>query len=221
MKVLVVAPHMDDEVLGVGGTIAKHVDQGDTVHVVIVANRVYNHQFDAAAFEHEKACAESARRALGYHGLTFLGLPDEQLDRGVQDVLVPLEAAYYAVKPDVLYANFPGDNNQDHRGVFGAVRVLGRAAESHRARRFLLYETPSSTEQSPPLPDCLFAPNHFVNIERQLNRKLEALACYVTETRPFPHPRSPEALSVIARNRGIQSACPAAEAFMILRDQWD
>jgi len=212
---------MDDEVLGVGATIAKHVDRGDTVHVVIVANRVYRHRFDPGAHERERACAERVRQVLGYQELTFLGLPDEQLDRGVQDVLIPLEAVYDEFRPEVLYANFPGDNHQDHRGVFGAVRVLGRAIKSHRVRRFLLYETPSSTEQSPPLPESRFEPNHYVNVEAQLQRKLDAMACYMTETRPFPHPRSVEALTVIAQNRGIASGYRAAEAFMIVRDQWD
>ena len=221
MNVLVVAPHMDDEVLGCGGTIARHVAAGDSVHVVVVANRVYGNTYDAEADARERACTEAARKVLGYQKLSFLGLPDEQLDRGVQDVLIPLEAVYNETQPDVLYGNFPGDNNQDHRGVFGAVRILGRAASRHRARRFLLYETPSSTEQSPPLVDCLFAPNFFVNIENELQQKLDAMACYVTETRlPFPHPRSAEALTVVAKNRGIESGFRAAEAFMVLRDGW-
>ncbi len=221
MKVLVVAAHMDDEALGMGGTIAKHADRGDEVHVVFVAGRVYGHAFDERANEREKACALEAKELLGYDHATFLDLPDERLDACVQDVLIPLERCYDEVRPDVLYANFPGDNNQDHRAVFGAVRVLARTIAAHKVGRFLTYETPSSTEQSPPLTECAFQPNFYVNIEPYLERKIAAFRCYSTEHRAFPHPRSDQALRVLAHKRGVDGGFSAAEGFVLLRDEWD
>ena len=221
MKVLVIAPHMDDEVLGMGATIAKHVDQGDIVHVVIVANRIYNHTYDSSVYEKERACTENAQKVLGYQELKFLNLPDERLDQCIQDILIPLEAHYEEIAPDTLYVNFRGDNNQDHRAVFDAVRIISRSAANHRLNRFLMYEVPSATDQSPPLFESAFMPNLYVNIEDQLDKKIEAFHFYVTERRPFPHPRSEEAIRVLARKRGIESGNRAAEAFVVLRDLWD
>ena len=221
MKILVIAPHMDDEVLGMGGTIAKHVDYGDVVYVVIVAHRVYNRVYDPELNQREKECTEKAKNVLGYKEVKFLNLPDERLDLCVQDILIPLEEYYCQVGPDVLYTNFKGDNHQDHRAIFEAVRIFARSAADHRVKKFLMYEVPSATEQSPPILESLFMPNFYVNVENFLDRKIQASRCYVTERRSFPHPRSEEALTILAQRRGIEAGFKAAEAFMILRDQWD
>ena len=88
MSVLVIAPHMDDEVLGVGATIARRVEDGDDVHVCFVAHRVYDHRFDEAKNRVEIECAHRAQSILGYKAATFLSLPDERLDTCLQDVIV-------------------------------------------------------------------------------------------------------------------------------------
>jgi len=219
--VLLVAPHMDDEVLGSGGTLCRHALSGDRVHVCIVAHRVYDRQFDSAANERERQAAYAAQNILGYGDLRFLGLPDERLDGFVQEILKPLEQAYREIAPDVVYTSFVGDNNQDHRAVFDAVRVIIRPCAQAKAVRLLAYETPSATEQSPPLSGAAFQPNFFVDISTTIDAKLHALTCYEQESRPFPHPRSPQAIRVLAQQRGVQSGqFSDAEAFMILRDFW-
>lgn len=220
MRVMVVAAHMDDEALGMGGTIVKHVEAGDEVHVVFAAGRAYHHAYDEQENERERACARAAQEVLGYSHSTFLDLADERLDRGAQEILIPLEPCYNEFRPDVLYTNFGGDNNQDHRGLFSAVRVLGRTIAAHKAKRFLVFETPSATEQSPPLVECAFQPNYYVNIAPYLERKISAFRCYVTEHREFPHPRSDQALRVLAQKRGVDAAFLAAEGFVLLRDEW-
>jgi len=151
MKVLVIAPHMDDEVLGCGGTIARHVESGDNVFVCFIAHRVYNHQFNDERNEVEKKHANRAKEVLNYKGPVFLGLNDERLDTCIQDIIIPLEGYISKVKPDVVYSPFYGDNNQDHRAVFDAVRVVIRPSTADFVKRFLVYEILSSTEQSPPL----------------------------------------------------------------------
>lgn len=219
MKVLVIAAHMDDEVLGVGGTIAKHVDAGDSVHVVCVANRVYAHTFDEQRNSAEEACALRASQILGYEACEFLRLPDERLDSALQDIIVPLENRVQEIEPEVVYLNHYGDVNQDHRAVFEAALVCLRVTAAPFVRQVLCYETPSSTEQAPPLPARAFLPNCFVDISRFLDRKLEAIACYETERRAFPHPRSIEAVRLLAARRGVQAGFEAGEAFAILRDR--
>jgi N-acetylglucosamine malate deacetylase 1 len=220
MKILVISPHMDDETLGVGGTIAKHVASGDEVHVIVVAHRVYNHQYDQQATEIEKKATLNAQKVLEYQHLEFLDLPDERLDHCIQEILIPLEDAFNQIKPEVLYSPFYGDNNQDHRAVFEAARVLARPASHIKVKRFLLYEVLSSTDQSPPLPHNVFLPNFYVNISETIDKKLEALCCYERELRPFPHPRSETGIRTLALKRGMEAGFSHAESFMLLRDEW-
>ncbi len=219
MRILVIAPHMDDEVLGMGGTIARHVEQGDEVCVCFVAHRVYGHSFDEGRNRQEILCAEKAKAVLGYKDARFLNLPDERLDACLQDIIIPLEQYFGEIQPEVVYVNHRGDNNQDHQAVFKAAMVVVRPASNHRLRSVLCYETPSSTDQSPPVPEMVFLPNCHINIARYLARKLEALECYSTELRQFPHPRSVEGLKTLAKKRGIEGGFEAAEAFVILRDR--
>lgn len=217
MRALVIAPHMDDEVLGLGATIARHVDRGDEVHVCCVAHRVYEHRYDEARNRFEMACAQRARVTLGYASIRFLGLPDERLDACLQDTIVPLEACVREVEPDIVYVNHRGDNNQDHQAVFRAAMVVLRPAANLGVLTVISYETPSSTDQAPGVVEGAFLPNMYVNVSAFMERKIEALRCYETEVRKFPHPRSEEAVKLLAQRRGVESGFEAAEAFVILR----
>src|SRR5687768_10213084 len=109
MNVLVIAAHMDDEVLGAGATIARHVAAGDKVTVCVVCLRAYDHKFDPEINREEKAAAERARQILGYHDLQFLDLRDELLDERLLDIIVPLEDCVVRVKPEVVYTHHRGD----------------------------------------------------------------------------------------------------------------
>jgi len=219
MKVVVIAPHLDDEVLGAGGVIARHVNEGDEVLVFFIAHRVYDHKFDEERNRIERECALKAKEILGYKEATFLDLPDERLDISVQDIVIPLEQMVQPLVPEVVYVPHRGDNNQDHRAVFQAARVAFRPAVTPYLRRLLCYEVASSTEQSPPMPETAFLPNCYVNIDAHLQKKLDALRCYETEKREFPHPRSEEAVRILAQRRGIETGFPAAEAFVMRRDR--
>src|SRR3989338_2849511 len=158
---------------------------------------------------------------LGVKGLEFLDLPDERLDACIQDIIIPLEKVIAKIKPEVVYGPFCGDNNQDHRAVFDAVRVVLRPSSTAFVKRFLMYEVASSTEQSPPLAENAFMPNCYVNISKYLTKKIQSFRCYKTEARAYPHPRSLEAIKILAQRRGIEAGFKFAEAFMILRDKWD
>ena len=221
MKVLVIAPHMDDEVLGCGGTIARHVESGDNVFVCFIAHRVYNHQFNDERNEVEKKHANRAKEVLNYKESVFLGLNDERLDACIQDIIIPLEGYISKIKPDIVYSSFYGDNHQDHRAVFQAVRVAIRPSAKVTPRRWLLYETPSSTDQSPPIMESAFMPNHYVDVTEYIDKKVKAYNCYETEKRNYPHSRSEEALKIIAQKRGIEIGFKYAEAFMVMRDKWE
>lgn len=219
-SVLVIAAHMDDEVLGPGGTIARHVDQGDEVVVCVVCKRAYDHKFDPKLIAEEKASTERAREILGYGETRFLDLRDELLDERLLDVIIPLEECVMEVKPDLVYTHHRGDSNQDHRAVFQASMIACRVLAGHRVERLVCYEVPSSTDMAPPFAEYAFQPNFYVDISGAVNRKVEALRAYMRELREFPHPRSARGIEVFAAKRGMEIGFQAAEAFNVIRDEW-
>jgi len=220
MRVLIIAPHMDDEALGCGGTIAKHVEGGDEVHVCFIAHRVYGHKFDKKKNEEEIRCALNAKKILGYKEAKFLGLSDERLDAAIQDIIIPLEKYVENVHPEIVYINHGGDINQDHRAVFRAGMVVLRTFAGQTVKQVLSYEVPSTTEQSQSIAGQIFTPNYYVNITKYLNKKINAIKAYKTESRQYPHPRSATAIRTLAMKRGTEIGFKAAEAFMIIREKW-
>ena len=221
MNVLVISAHMDDEILGPGGTIARHVAQGDVVTACIACKRAYDHKFDAAMVQQEKDACYRAAQVLGYTDIRFLDLRDELLDDRLLDVIVPLEEQVLSVKPAVVYTHHRGDSNQDHRAVFQASMIACRGLSRHKVPRLLVYEVPSSTDIAPPFPEYAFQPNYYVNISAFLDRKIAAMKEYERELKEFPHPRSPQGIEITAKKRGMEIGFQAAEAFMIVRDQWE
>lgn len=221
MKVMVIAPHMDDEVLGMGGTIAKHVANGDEVYVCIVANRAYNHLYEDEWIKEEKQAALAAKDVLGYKEVKFLDLKDEQLDHKLIEVLVPIEEYLSQTNPDVVYVNHRGDPHQDHRAVFDASIIACRTVSKPGIKKLICYEIPSATEFSPPFAEFSFLPNYYVNIESFLETKIKALKCYRREARDFPNPRSLEGVRILAKKRGMEIGFEAAEAFVIIRSEWN
>ena len=164
MKILIVSQHMDDEVLGMGATIAKHVHNGHEVYLCFIANRVYNREYDKKRNQREVQHALDAKKILGYKESEFFNLNDEKLDVAIQDILSPLEKYIENIKPDIVYSNFYGDNHQVHRAEFQAVRVAIRPSAKVPPRKWLLYETQSSADQSPPIMESAFMPNHYVDV---------------------------------------------------------
>jgi LmbE family N-acetylglucosaminyl deacetylase len=209
---------MDDEVLGCGGAIAKHVAAGDEVAVWIVCHRVYERQYNAEANEAERANTRRAQYILGYQTLEFLDLPDERLHMHFQELLDGLERAVATCRPAVAYVPHGGDLHQDHRTVAHGSNIALRALSAHAPQRVLAYEVPSSTDQVFPNTATLFVPNVFMDIEAHLERKLAAMAAYERESRHAPHPRSAEMLRARAHVYGTQCQRAAAEAFMLLRE---
>ena len=209
---------MDDEVLGMGGTIIKHVSECDDVYVCFIANRIYNHEYNEKKNKIEMQCALKCKEILGYKESKFFGLKDERLDVCIQDILIPLEKYITEIKPDVVYTCHKGDNHQDHKSVFQASMIALRPSVNKNIKKILCYEVISSTEQSPPFIDFAFLPNFYVNIEKYLNTKINAFHCYQTEKRDFPHPRSDKGIKILAMKRGIEVGIKASEAFIIIKE---
>jgi LmbE family N-acetylglucosaminyl deacetylase len=219
-QILVVAAHPDDEVFGVGGTIAGHVRQGDHVSVLILTDGVTaRHQVT----EPQKAATRKACCALGVEDIHFANLPDQRMDdMPLLDVIQPIARLVTELRPQILYTHHRGDANQDHRAAFAASLVAVRPFGSNPVARVLCYEVASSTEWGPPVSDWMFVPNVYVDVSATLDAKLRAVEAYretfESEVKPFPHPRSPEAVQIYAQYRGVTVGMPAAEAFVMVRE---
>jgi LmbE family N-acetylglucosaminyl deacetylase len=224
-RVLVVAAHPDDEVLGCGGTIARHADAGDEVHVLIVAEGSTSRQKerDRSQVRDELSAlvkaAQTAGLILGTAGVQLLDLPDNRLDALDRlDLIKQIEESIQLYQPECVYVHHAGDVNVDHRRLHEAVVTACRPTPGHLAKRLLSFEVASSTEWQPPGSAQAFQPNWFVDISEQWQRKQEALIAYASEMRPWPHARSLKALEHLSRWRGAQVGVEAAEAFCLLRN---
>lgn len=223
--VLVIAAHPDDEVLGCGGTIARHVRQGDEVHVAIMAEGITSRddRRDRASRKGELTeLAEAAHKAndlLGVSSLDMQGFPDNRMDAMARlDVIKEVETLIDRHRPDTVYSHHVGDVNIDHRRLHEAVVTACRPMpKNHAVTRLLFFEVSSSTEWQPPGSAQPFVPNWFVDITDCMNTKVEALKTYASEMRPWPHARSIEAVQALAGFRGGTVGVAAAEAFVLGR----
>jgi N-acetylglucosamine malate deacetylase 1 len=219
--ILVVAAHPDDEVLGCGGTIARHVAHGDRVRVVIVAEGITSRgerAANGAALEALHAAARQVHRQLGVHELCLEGLPDNRLD-GLErlDIVQRIESHVVQWRPRTVYTHHVGDVNVDHQVVHHAVVTACRPQPGHSVETLLFFETPSSTEWQTPGSGAAFEPDWFVDVHETLARKIEALRGYASEMREWPHSRSYAAVEHLARWRGACAGLEAAEAFVLGR----
>lgn len=218
LNALVIAAHPDDEVLGVGGTIAKYTNSGVDVYICILSEGATARYEDKMVTE-LKACASKASMILGAKKVYFEELPDERLDlMPFIDVIKPIEKLISEIKPDIVFTHHRGDANTDHQIIFKATIAATRTLHGNSVKKILCYEVPSSTEQSPPFLEYAFIPNVFVDITETIDKKTEAMQAYPSEIGEWPHPRSIEALTVTAKHWGIKVGLDAVEAFMLVRE---
>jgi len=223
MKVLVVAAHPDDEVLGCGGTMARLAREGHAVHIAIMAEGItsrHSNRNDAHSGQltrlHQQAHAAAAK--VGAKDVLLFNLPDNRLDTvPLLDIVKLLEDLVQKLQPEVIYTHHPGDLNIDHGIVHRAVLTATRPLPGQSVREIYAFEVPSSTEWAFQRLEPVFRANAFVDVSATLEAKLAGLACYDSETRQFPHPRSPEALRANAVRWGTVVGCEAAEAFELVR----
>jgi N-acetylglucosamine malate deacetylase 1 len=220
-RVAVIVAHPDDEVLGCGGTIRRHAIAGDEVSVVILADGETSRTPDAGAatIAKRETAAGAAAEVLGVRRLTLHRLSDNRLDTApLLDVIQLIERDIGEIVPDIVYTHHAGDLNVDHRRVHEAVLTACRPQRGHPVKTLLFFEIPSSTEWQAPGARAPFLPNWFVDIDDTLESKMAALRAYHGEMRPWPHPRSYEGVTHLARWRGATVGCGAAEAFVLGRE---
>lgn len=213
MKVLVFAPHNDDEVLGVGGTIVKHVSNGDEVYVCEVT--VGKNEERANLIKEE---ALKAHEILGVKQTYFLDFPVVGLTTvPTMELNKAIHKVTQEVKPDIAYIPHKGDMHKDHAIVAESAMVALRPVDSPQVKAIYVYETLSETEWNIPSVDNAFLPNVYVDITKTIDKKIEAMNCYKSQLYEFPQPRSLKAIRALSEVRGSTICVENAESFMLVR----
>lgn len=220
-RILVVAAHPDDEMLGCGGTVAKLIGEGHEAHVLILGEGVTSRDTHRNASKRKnelsalKRQVKCANRALGIKEVFVRNFPDNRFDSvPLLDLVKAVEEVKNLIRPEMIFTHFEGDLNIDHQMVFNAVLTATRPMANEPVKEIYSFEIPSSTDWRYPLA---FSPDVFFDITSTIKLKLAALSQYKSEMREFPHPRSLESIELIARYWGSKVGGGSIEAFKTIR----
>lgn len=219
-KILVVAPHADDEVLGCGGTIKKLSDEGNDVFVAVMTNASVGapHIFSQEDIDIVREEAKTAHKLLGVRETFFYEFPAPILHTYPQtEIASALFKLITKLEITDMFIPHRGDIHRDHGEIFSAALVAARPRNNNTVDNVFSYETLSETEWAPPFADDAFIPNYFINISDTLDAKIDAMKCFDSQVMTFPNSRSIEAINALAVFRGVTVSWSAAEAFMVIR----
>lgn len=224
--VAVIAAHPDDEILGCGGTIAKHIENGDSVHVLIMAEGITSRseKRDVINNQHllQELCNTSKRanQQVGSSSVQLLNFPDNRMDSlDLLDIVKKIELFIEKYCPNVVYTHYASDVNIDHQLIYDAVITATRPVPEQTVKTVLCFETVSSTEWQPSCGRIPFSPNWYIELtEGQIKKKNLALEEYYSEMRDFPHARSITNIEILAKWRGANVGVKYAESFVLARN---
>lgn len=217
MKILVVSAHPDDETLGAGGTILKHLANGDEVYWCYFT--LFFENSDDAYKRKRESIVSTVFRTYGFQDRFFLNFHAGDLDKvGFRDLINNFSDIIRKLKPEIIYTVGPMDVNTDHEYAYKAVMSCTKPSYTPFIRKILIYEVTSSTNWSFPDTTQFFVPNCFCDISGLLEKKVEIMRIYEEEHKEYPHPRSDRGIRAIAEYRGSSINVEFAEAFMIMRE---
>lgn len=217
MNILVFAPHADDEIIGIGGTLLRHIAEGNKVFVCVVTHGKPLFSDEVVAKIHQEALA--CHKLMGVEKTFFLDHPAAMLEDVPRHILNrDLQNVIASVAPEEVYLPHWGDMQKDHVIVTEACMVAVRPRSGQTVKRIYAYETISETGWNIPNPQNIFNPNVFIDISSYLPQKIAAMNCYQSQLACFPAARSLEALEAIAKFRGATISVNAAEAFELIRE---
>lgn len=222
MKILCIAAHPDDEVLGCGGTMAKLSAQNEIYSLILGEGITSRDESEKQKNDELKSLNENmlaANKILGIKQVFTENLPDNKFDTVPLLTIIKIIEKYITkIKPEIVYTHHKGDLNIDHRITFDAVLTACRPIENMPVKKILSFEIPSSTEWNSYSMINSFNPNVFEDISKTVDKKLDAMSAYKNEVRLNPHPRSLEKIKALAEIRGAASGLNYAEAFMLIRE---
>ena len=211
MKVLVFAPHNDDEVLGVGGTIAKYAAEGHAVYVCEITSGL-----NAKILQME---AEKAHQILGVKETLHMNLPAVKLkNMDVSEINDSISNVIKRINPEIVFTPFIGDMHIDHREVTESVLVATRPIDNSSIKTVYMYETLSETGWNIPNSDRSFIPDTWIDITDYIDHKINAMKCFESQIKEYPNPRSEASIKAMAMYRGSTVSIEYAEAFMLIRN---
>ena len=222
-RILVIVAHPDDEILGVGATIAKRVKAGDEIYALILGEGQtsrwkHRDMADSSVVKELHMDTMNAVDVIGYKDVFFENLPDNRFDSiDLLDVVKCVEYYIQDIKPEVIYTHHLGDLNIDHQITHKAVLTATRPIGEYSVREIYAFETLSSSEWNFGNKEGAFFPTYFEDITDFLDMKCKAMEAYKTELCEYPHPRSLRMLKAVAEKWGAMIGCEFAEAFEVIR----
>ncbi len=226
-RILVIVAHPDDELLGIGGTINYLVNnKNTTINVVILGEGLTSRSDERNTEEWSKELKKhrtniyNAKKIIGYNEVSIYDFPDNRFDSvDLLDIVKVIEKEKASFNPDIIFTHHGGDLNIDHQRTFEAVITATRPLKDEVVKSIFTFETPSATEWQASTTSEPFIPNYFFELsEENIDAKIQAMECYEFEKRKYPHPRSPEALKILAQKRGIDIGVEYAEALCLVRN---
>lgn len=221
-KILVIAPHADDEVLGCGATMAKACAKGDEVFVLICTNASVGapELFSAELIKQIRSEAVAAHRLIGIKETFFLDFPAPALDQHPRYKMSnEISTIIRKIGADTVYIPHRGDCHKDHAIIHECAMVACRPLANCSVKHVYAYETLSETEWGEPVAADFFVPVKYITFtNEEFQKKLDAMSCFKSQLYPFPASRSLEAIEALAKYRGCTVSAERAEAFEVLRD---
>jgi LmbE family N-acetylglucosaminyl deacetylase len=225
-QILVVVAHPDDELLGLGASIHQLIKEHNCkVRAVILGEGITSRAdvHDTETWETElkqhKQNILDATSEIGYDSVGIYEFPDNRFDSvALLDIIKVVEKEKNSFKPEIIFTHHGGDVNIDHQRTFEAVVTATRPMSHEKVKTIITFETPSGTEWRASSDPRHFIPNFYISVsEEDIKAKIRGMESYKFEKREFPHPRSPKALTILARQRGLSVGKNYAEAFCIIR----
>jgi len=218
-KIVVISPHPDDETLGCGGTLLKHLENGDNLYWFIVTKISENNDCNDDKIKIRNKEINIVANIYKFKKVFKCELLTAQLDEySTKDLVEKISSFINEISPKIIYMPFKGDIHSDHGIVFDAVATCTKSFRYPSVKRVLCYETLSETDFSIDPTQIRFSPNVFVNITDYIDKKIDIMKVYKSEMGKYPFPRSEEAIRSLAMVRGVVAGSKYAESFVLLRE---
>ena len=217
-NIVVISAHPDDEVLGVGGTLLKHLKGGDNIYWIIVTDISVKQGYSLNKVNQRKSEISNVSKKFGFKKVFFLKYPTMSLSGNNLNKMIPdISQIFKEVKPETIYCVNRSDAHSDHRITFDAVMACTKSFRYPYLKKVLLYECISETEFAPSLHEKVFIPNYFVDISCFMDSKIEIMKIYSSELDEHPFPRSIQNIKALATFRGAIAGVNYAEAFQLVK----